>query len=193
MNMTLNIRMLFIFAVLLCLSSIKAQRFEGAIMAGISANQVDGDTQGGYKKPGFMAGVSIETQLNKTFHAKAELYYIRKGAIKKINGMEEFNTNLHYIEMPFLLCFEPLQKTEIDFGMAGSYLFKTKYETYGEVMVDGLSDIHDFDLSALFSVIYYFGERIGCNARFNYSVIPVKYNPGWFNNNISISLIYKFK
>jgi hypothetical protein len=194
MTKNLNTKILFLFLnSMLCLSSLYAQRFEGGLIAGLCANQVDGDTQGGYKKPGFMAGMSVETQLNKTFNGKVELYYIGKGAIKKINGMEEFNSNLHYIEMPFLLGFEPLQNTEIDFGIAGAYLFKTRYETYGELMSDGLSDIHDFDLNTLLSVIYYFGERIGCNARFNYSIIPVRYNPGWFNNSISLSLIYKFK
>jgi hypothetical protein len=172
-------------------SPIYAQRFNGASIAGISASQVDGDTQGGYKKPGFYAGVSVETNLTEIFGVKSELYYIGKGAKKKTEQFEEFNTSLHYVEMPFYLCIKPIKKTEMDLGLAGSYLIASKLKIYDATVEENLYDMHNFDFSAIISLIYYVGEKTGVNFKFNYSILPVKNNPNWFNNNISLGIIYK--
>jgi hypothetical protein len=172
-------------------NSLRAQRFNGAFIAGISANQVDGDTQGGYKKPGFYAGVSVETALSEIFGLKSELYYIGKGAKKKTEQFEEFNTSLHYVEMPFYICIKPIKKAELDLGLAGSYLISSKLKTYDATIEENLYDMHNFDFSAILSLIYFAGEKTGINFKFNYSIIAVKNNPNWFNNNISLGIIYK--
>ncbi len=170
-----------------------AQLFNGAFMAGISASQVDGDTQKDYKKPGFYAGVFVEVELRGIFGLKSELYYIGKGAKKSFEGIEEFNTSLHYVEMPFLLCLKPLSKVQFDLGFAGSYLIGSKLVNFGETVEDGLYDMHNFDFSAMVGLIYYLNRRIGLNARFDYSLLPVKKYPNWYNNNFCLGLMVNFK
>jgi hypothetical protein len=184
---------LLIFVSFLFLFPLMAQRFNGSIFAGVSANQVDGDTQGGFKKPGFVGGVSVETAFSETLGVKIELFYIGKGAKQQIDGVEEFNTSLHYVEMPFLLTFKPIEKAEIDFGPAISYIISSKLKNYGEIVDGALYDIHNFDFSAMISIIYFISDKIGCNVMFNYSIVPIKNNPNWFNNNLSLCLIYRFK
>jgi hypothetical protein len=186
-------KILLFFIAFLIFNSLIAQRFNGSVFAGISANQVDGDTQGGYKKPGFVGGVTVETALSEILGAKIELYYIGKGAKQQIDGVEEFNTSLHYVEMPFLLCLKPIAKGEIDFGPAVSYLISSKLKNYGEIVDGATYDIHNFDFSAMLSIIYFISDKIGVNVKFNYSIVPIKNDPNWFNNNISLCLIYKFK
>ena len=59
-----------------------SQRFNGALFGGMSTSQIDGDTQEGFDKLGFFAGVSVSTDFTKVIGAKIELYYIGKGAKK---------------------------------------------------------------------------------------------------------------
>ena len=42
---------------------VKAQRFDGGILAGFNGAQVEGDTYKGYNKPGAVAGFYVQTDL----------------------------------------------------------------------------------------------------------------------------------
>jgi hypothetical protein len=170
---------------------LSAQRFEGSLIAGISAGQIDGDTQYGYKKPGFFGGVSVETQFSDVLGIKSELYYTGKGAVKNIDGYQEFKTTLHYIELPFLLTIKPLKQVQLDIGLAASYLISSKLINNGQVLGEDLYDMHKSEFSSMISAMYFFTEKVGFNVRFNYSLLPVKNNPNWFNNCLFLGLVYK--
>ena len=177
--------------VLLPTQNMICQRFNGGLIAGLSTSQVDGDTQKGYDKPGFYAGVYVETSLNELFGLKSELFYISKGAKKTINKLEEFNTTLNYMELPVYLSFKPLKNGEISAGFAVSYLISSKLVNYGEIVEGALYDMHDFDFSFLVALNYHFTERLGICARVDYSLVPVKKHPNWFNNNLSFGITYQ--
>lgn len=168
-----------------------AQRFEGGLLGGLSTSQIDGDTQKDYKKLGIYAGVFVQTGFNDVLGGKIELYYIEKGAVKNIDGYEEFNTKLRYVDMPFLLTIKPFDRAELDLGVAVSYLISYKYITYGTVSNGGLENMHNFDFGMIASAMYYFGEHMAFNVRIEYSMVPVKNQPNWFNSNLSFGLIYK--
>ena len=185
-----------IFAVLfltVLIFNCSAQRFEGGLLAGMSAGQIDGDTQFGYKKPGFYAGVSVETQLNALVGIKSELFYTGKGAVKNVDGYEEFRTTLHYVELPFYLTIKPLKQFQMDLGLAFAYLISSKLRNLGQVVGIDLYDMHKTEFSGIASATYFFTEKAGFNFRFNYSLLPVKNNPNWFNNCIFLGAVYKIK
>jgi hypothetical protein len=188
-----TIQSILVCVALIAGNTAMSQRFNGAILAGLSGNQVDGDTQAGFKKPGLFAGVSVDVNLNKLFGAKIELFYIGKGAKKVVDGIEVFNTSLHYIEVPFLICFKPMDRVQLDAGIAGSYLIKSKLVKADMTIPENLYDMHDFDFSLMVSAIYFFGKKTGFNIKYNYSILPIKNNPNWFNKNLCLGLIYKFK
>jgi hypothetical protein len=190
--MKTTIQLIFIICILYS-TTLTAQRFQGAIIAGLSTNQIDGDEQSGYNKPGIYSGVSVETNFNKLLGIKTELFYINKGAKKVVDGIEVFKTTLHYIEQPFLIIIKPLQKVQFDVGIAGSYLIGSKLIEYGEVVDKSLYDLHNFDFSVKIAGFYYFNSHTGFSTSFNYSLIPVKKEPNWFPNNLCFGLIYKFK
>ncbi len=168
-----------------------SQKFKGGLLAGMSTNQIDGDTQKDFKKPGFFSGVSVTTDFSKVIGAKIELFYIGKGAKKIAGGIEEFKTKLNYVEMPFLMTVKPVNHFEFDFGFAFSYLISSKLSEFGATVPDGLNDMHDFDIGAIASASYYFTEALGFNVRMDYSLVPIKNNPNWFNYNLSFGLVYK--
>ncbi len=169
-----------------------SQRFDGGIIAGLSTSQIDGDTQKDYKKLGFYSGVYVETDFTRTIGAKVELFYITKGAKKVINNIEEFNTTLHYVEMPFLLTIKPAKKFEFDVGLAVSYLISSKLVNLGYEVKDALYDMHDMDVGGMATGSYFFTDKLGINVRFEYSIKPVKTDPHkWYNSNLSFGVIYK--
>ena len=55
---------ILIFIVFLVTANISsAQRFEGGLLAGFNASQVEGDTYKGYHKPGLVGGFYIQTDI----------------------------------------------------------------------------------------------------------------------------------
>jgi hypothetical protein len=182
---------LFLFICVLYTVQITAQRFKAELFTGLSTSQIDGDTQKGFDKLGFYAGVSVATEFTKVLGAKTELYYIGKGAKQSSNGYEIYKTKLHYVEMPFMLTIKPIDKFEFDLGLAAAYLISgTLYENQAEVP-DGLVDMNNFDFCAIISALYFFNKRLGINIRMDYSFTPVKNNPNWFNSNLSFGMVYK--
>ena len=169
-----------------------SQRFDGGIITGLSTSQIDGDTQKDYKKLGFYSGVYVETGFNEVLGTKIELFYITKGAKKVVNDIEEFNTTLHYIEMPFLLTIKPVEKFEFDIGLAVSYLISSRLVNLGYEVKDGLYDMHNIDFGGTITGSYFFTEIFGVNVRFEYSLKPIKTDPhNWYNSNLSFGLVYK--
>jgi hypothetical protein len=169
-----------------------AQRFKGGILLGMSASQVDGDTQKGFNKLGLFSGVSVSTDFTKTIGTKIELYYIGKGAKQNNDGVEVFKSKLHYVEMPFLLTFKPVNHFQLDLGLACSYLISSKLFEMGAEVTDGLNNMHNFDLGGIASGSYYFSKNLGFNVRMDYSITPIKNNPNWYNYNLSFGLVYQF-
>ncbi len=180
------------FALTMSTITIQAQQFRGGLLGGLSTNQIDGDTQKGYNKLGLFSGVFVETNFTKVVGAKVELYYIGKGAKQNIGGVEVFKTKLNYVEMPFLLKLEPIQKIVLDVGIAVSYLISVRQFEYGEEIPSSLIDLHNFDYSAIISGSYYFNDNWAFNARFDYSIVPIKRDHNWYNSNFSFGFLYLF-
>jgi hypothetical protein len=182
------IALLFVF----CSSVVHAQKFEGGFLGGLSTSQIDGDTQSGYAKLGFFAGVFVETMFTNVIGVKAELYYIGKGAKLNAGSVEVFKTHTNYIEIPFLVSIKPLNHVELDLGFAFAYLISARMFELDEEVPQKAVEIHSFDVSAMASGSYFFNDNWALNVRFDYSIVPSKNNPNWFNNNLSFGFLYRF-
>ncbi len=191
--MKTKVVILCLLALLIC-NDAKSQQFGGGIMGGLSAGQVDGDTQKGYKKMGFYGGMYVTYDFNELLGIKIETFYIGKGAKKVINKVEEFKSQLNYIEMPFMLSIKPANQFRFNIGLAGAYLINSKlFETTYEIPKD-LYEINQFDWSGIITGEYYFSEKLAVNLRFEYSIIPIRQEPRrWYNSNLSFGLIYKIR
>ncbi len=191
--MKTKVVILCLLALLIC-NDAKSQQFGGGIMGGLSAGQVDGDTQKGYKKMGFYGGMYVTYDFNKLLGIKIETFYIGKGAKKVINKVEEFKSQLNYIEMPFMLSIKPVNQFRFNIGLAGAYLINSKlFETTYEIPKE-LYDINKFDWGGIATGEYFFSEKLALNVRFEYSIIPIRQEPRrWYNSNLSFGLIYKIR
>src|SRR5665811_2045188 len=87
---------------ILFINVVSAQRFEGGLLAGFNASQVEGDTYKGYNKPGILAGLYVETDVAPAVFIAMEIKYSQKGARNKvtIKNPEKYIMRLGYIDVP---------------------------------------------------------------------------------------------
>ena len=177
-----------------------SQDFSGGILLGVSGSQIDGDVQSGYKKGGLILGAFVTKPISDKANFKIESYYIGKGAVKTVKVSEtysyqDFNTSLHYIELPILYNYEILPKFDISIGVAPSYIFASKLTKLGFEVNKNLYTMRTFDIQPIAEAGFYLTDKITANIRYSHSIINIRTdtNGGWYNNNIGIVLSYKIK
>ena len=120
----------FIAFFLLFTSFAHSQKFEAAIISGITANQIDGDQQYGYDKLGVLRGVQILLPINEKLFIQLNSYFINKGAVKRNEntGIILFRSQLNYIEIPVLIGYTFYPKISIHAGIGTAYFIGAKLE-----------------------------------------------------------------
>ena len=183
-----------------------AQRFEGGLLAGFNATQVEGDTYKGYHKPGLVAGFYVQTDIAPAIFAAMEIKYAQKGARNKPikNDPTKYVMRLGYIDIPAYMAFRTNDKGAIIAGISTGILIHAKeFDNYGEYPVEDQSAFNTIDLQALVGFQFDFMDNMKVDLRFALSVIPIRSHPGetppnqyWinnqFNNVITLALYYRF-
>ncbi len=199
---------IFIPFILLFLVNIAAaQRFEGGLLAGYNATQVEGDAYKGYNKPGIVAGAYIQTDVAPAVFMGMEIKYSQKGSRFRQKSQNEdpdkYIMRLDYVDLPVFAGFRTSDKGAIVAGASLGYLVKGKeYDEYGEFVPEDQNAFNNFDLQPFIGFQFDMVERVKLDLRFAYSVLPVRGLPGedatnyyWlnnqFNNVISLALYYR--
>jgi opacity protein-like surface antigen len=191
---------------------ISAQRFNGGVLFGICASQVDGDTYAGFDKVGLQGGVFVNTKFTKAWGAQMEIKYNGKGARKKTSESdpETYSLTLHYIDLPLMVNFTIQDKFIIDAGFVPGYLFAKNGEEDGIKFSD--EEIRAFkkvDLSWLLGLNYKITDNFIVNIRYSYSLFSIRdyenvnanygiiaqifgYTNGDYNNFLTMGIYYQF-
>jgi len=103
-----------------------AQRFEGGLIGGFNASQVDGDLYKGYHKPGVALGGYVQTNLTRTVYAGMELKLMQKGSRNidslAIEGQIKYIMRLNYVDLPVYLGIRTSEKISLVIGVSPGYL-----------------------------------------------------------------------
>lgn len=177
------------------LAAVKAQRFEGGAIAGLSTGQIDGDNSSGYERVDFTLGGWVAFPLNNNFSLRAEMAYIGKGSRIVQNNVYEKRTVLRYIEFPFLIRYQFWQDFTAAAGPAPAFLFFSRMEENGAELPDTPYDnFNRFDIAGLVDIGYIFTENLQISMRWSYSMLPFRTDktPYWYNNVLSYTLSYTF-
>lgn len=183
-----------------------AQNFNGGIVAGFTASQVDGDRFAGYHRAGLIAGGFIEHDLNLNWNAHAELRFIQKGSSRIFNqaaGLETYyRLRLNYIEIPLIAQYKYSDKIRIDSGFSVGVLFSSREEDEnGQLSGDASPPFNTFDFNLTAGTTYWFNPNAFGSLRFAYSVLPVRSKGGetlylldrmQFNNLLTFIIGYNF-
>jgi len=182
-----------------------SQRFEGGVIGGFNASQVDGDLYKGYHKPGIALGGYVQTDLSRTVFAGMELKLMQKGSRNidslATDGQIKYIMRLNYIDLPVYLGFRTSEKISLLVGVSPGYLISgTEYNDYGKFVEEDQNPFSEFDLQGLLGFRFQITRRLFVDLRGAYSVLPIrekKGDPLWywksnqFNNLLSTTVLYR--
>ena len=186
----------------ICTGYAGAQQFEGGILGGLTASQIDGDSYRGYNKVGIQAGAWVQRLFTYTIAGQLELRYMQKGSLhtNKPNDPTYYKAVLHYIDLPLMAQYIYNEKVVFELGIGPEFLLSGKeFDAHSE-LPEREPYFHNFTMSAIAGIGYTFWDVLTFSARFNYSIIPIRDHPsgqsyllnqGQYSNVLSFAVYYR--
>lgn len=182
-----------------------SQRFEGGVIVGLNASQVDGDNYSGYHKPGVALGGYVQTELSRIIYAGMELKLMQKGSRNidslATDGQIKYIMRLNYVDLPVYLGIRTSEKLSLLVGLSPGYMISgTEYNDYGKLPEQDQKPFSEFDLQGLLGFRVQITRRLFVDLRGAYSVLPIREQMGdplwyWksnqFNNLLSTTVLYR--
>ncbi|MFB6317042.1 porin family protein [Saccharicrinis sp. FJH54] len=198
-----------IFSVVIT-TSIQAQKFEGGLIGGVLASQIDGDFLGGYNKAGITFGGWVAYPITDDIDIHGELRYIQKGKAKlpvPEEGIISETTRLNYLQLPVLLQYNLQTNWFLEGGFGLGYLFHYSFLEGGVKLNEEnypiqSDEFYYGELCFLLGVGYHINEKFAVNLRFTNDIFPIAdltdavgtnpwINPGsQFNKTLELTLMY---
>ena len=181
------------------------QRFEGAVVFGFNASQIDGDFLAGYDKLGLTGGLKLGYGLQKPWYLSMEFLYSQRGSQSELlsdGSVPIRKINLQYIEVPVLIQYkdwwisaEEYYKVYAEAGLSYGYLFDAS-KSEGSFTID-TEDFRSHDVSYMLGVAYHLSPHWGFGFRYTRSITRLYENPdsgerdllGYF---LSFRVMYQF-
>lgn len=204
-------KLIVLIVLLLSMMAAKSQIFNGGLMLGLTASQVDGDSYSGYNKPGLLGGVFVSTELFPNLNGRLEIRYAARGAKNPAsdNNTGFYQLSLHYIDIPVLVAYRVKEYGALEIGLIPGYLISATGEDDGGKLPDeALTGYHKFDLGLLMGININLIPRLGVYVRYGYSFLSIRNSAGayysWFgkifgnsvgdfNNYLSFGLQYTIR
>ena len=182
-----------------------SQEFTGGILFGFVSSQLDGDRHAGYHKASINFGGYVNRNISPQLSGQMELKFIQKGSYssgKDMNDPDYYKSQLNYIEIPVLLNYM-YGKFLFEAGLSAGYLFNAKEDKDGYGLMPAeppySTPFKKYEFCGIAGFNYQVLQRLKVNFRFEYSILPVRYNPGslyfngnQFNNVLTFSVYYQF-
>lgn len=164
------------------------QRFTGAIVAGLTASQIDGDQSAGFHKVGVQSGLRVATKLKGRQSASLELLYTQRGCKNEPQIEPFFSTTLHYVEAPvtwhindWLIEGKGRERDYYRVQLNGGLIYgrlinaKDRYDEAGIIVA--IPYLRQNSLSFTLGASYYFSRHLGLNIRWQRALTAL-YKPG---------------
>ncbi len=200
-------RIILAFALFSLASAALSQNFNGGLLAGLSATQVDGDGHGGYNRAGLAAGVWVGRNISPELALRTELKFLQKGSHKQFKDdigsvIGFYSLRLNYIEMPYLLEYR-FRDNIIPFaGLSIGFLWKATESTMeGPFPEEDVDQFRKVELAGTAGIEYLINKHFSFCTSISYSAIPVRphkgnisyrLNRGQYNNVLQFYLRYHF-
>lgn len=200
----------FIILILILLPSyIFSQNFNGGVLAGMAATQVDGDGLGGYHRAGAIAGFWVSRPLTDAVTIRTELKFIQKGSYQRYTDgaggtTGDYSLRLNYAEMPFLAEYHFRDDIVPFAGLSLGYLWKWSEKNSGyENPIEQDTKFRKIEFAANAGVEYFITQKFSACAMLSYSILPVRKHTGeifhlWnldfgqYNNALQFYVRYHF-
>jgi hypothetical protein len=201
---------------LCCLASFwsnpaSAQRFVGKVIAGISANQIEGDKLVGFNQPGFFGGIGAAFPLSEEWGIEPQLLFSMKGSRSSEQEQLRFGViqeiRLNYVELPIMLNYNLREDLTLQGGISPNVLLSASVDNGTNLGPENRrSEFKSYDLCVSLGAQYVVFDGFGVGIRWTYSMLPFNTvedasnlslvnNPlygytGMFNNSLQFSAMY---
>lgn len=180
-----------------------SQGFNGGLLAGMTATQVDGDGYGGYNRAGLIGGVWIDRNFSPEITIRTELKYIQKGSYRRFKDetggtIGFYSLRLNYIEMPLLIEYHFREDITPFAGLSFGFLWKALEKNadgpYDNEFVDKFRKL---EIAGNAGVTYNVNTSFSICVVYSYSAFPVRphkegityhWDRGQFNNVLQFYL-----
>lgn len=198
-------KLIFPALLLLIVQVATAQRFEGGILAGFNASQVEGDTYKGYNKPGILAGFYVQTDVAPAIFSGIEIKFSQKGSRNRNKPEdptpEKYIMRLNYIDVPLFMGFRTNEWGAVVAGVSAGYLISGReFNEYGQFVEEDQNEFKTFDLQPFVGFQFGMLDNLKLDLRLALSVLPIRERPFnttsyWINNQFSnvISLAFYYR
>jgi hypothetical protein len=201
----MNYKILFAIIVLILSSTlVYGQRFNGGILAGVSASEISGDRLEGPNKAGIYAGGYVNTYFTDRSSVQMELDYIQKGSRQNPDSTstESYLLKLPYVELVLHYRWDFGKVFSLEAGPSLGFLVKNPpyEESNGQVITGQGPEFQTTDLSLNIGLFVDVTERLRFNLRYSNSILAVrphasgqtyKWNKGQYNEVLSFVFFYQ--
>jgi hypothetical protein len=181
-------------------TSLFSQRFNGGILAGLSASEISGDRLEGPNKAGIYAGGFVNTYFTDKSSFQMELDFIQKGSRKNPDSTstEFYLLRINYVELIFHYKWDFHRLFTLEVGPSLGVLINSYEEA--DYMELTEPPFNTFDLSGNIGLFFNLSERWKFNVRYSNSILAVrphasgqtyKWNQGQYNEVLSFTFHYK--
>jgi len=187
-----------------------AQRFNGGLIGGLTASQVDGDSYAGFDKLGLQGGVYVFTRFSELWGLQMEIKYTGRGARKKtsVDDPSIYKLSLNYIDIPLIVWLNYNEKIKFEGGFLTGYLFHISGEdSNGKIPTEYINEFKKFDYCWLLGLRYNINKKFSVGIRYSYSLFSISkaknndgkygiianifnYTTGDYNNYLTLQLFY---
>ena len=188
---------------LLITASGSAQQFDAGLRFGLTTTQVGGDQLEGFDKAGLLGGGYVSRAVSKRTSLAMEMLFVQKGSRKPVDETDNsfYRLRLSYIEVPLLLRWKASRKITLETGPAfGVLVAANEADQVGDINYAPAFENTEFSFHL--GLLYFLGEQRSVNARYGFSVLPIRsfssvsnyryLDSGQFNEVIQLSLNYAF-
>lgn len=178
-----------------------AQTFGGGFFGGLAISQLDGDSHSGYNRAGVNIGAFTNTYLSSKSLVQLELSYIMKGSHSKSDDVTVYYASrMNYLQMELIYQYKLFEKFDLEAGLGIGYLTKSLEDKDGGGYLEPDPEFEKIEIPIVAGINYNIFTWMSFNARFHYSLIPVRDHPGGqsfllnsgqYNNVITFTLYFE--
>lgn len=182
------IRVLFFIVFVFCATFGSAQKFNGALVAGINISQIDGDGEAGYHKWGLSGGGKMSYEIYPRMDLSIEMLYSQRGS-RSVRKIDPWIINFDYIEVPLIYSIkdwyqedEKYYKARLDLGLSYGYLFRSTQNIAG--FEEALENLTANDLSYVLGAGLRLNRHWGVGFRFTKSFFRIYKDENFENRGL---------
>ena len=195
-------KLLLTSILILASATLFGQRFNGGVLAGLSASEISGDRLEGPNKAGIYAGGFVNTYFSKKSSFQMELNFIQKGSRDNPDSVnyDSYILRINYVELFLHYKWDFSRIFALEVGPSLGVLISSYEEANYQVLTE--PPFQPIDLSGNIGLFVKLSERWKFNLRYSNSILAVrphssgqtyKWNKGQYNEVLSFTFHYQFK